>query len=776
MLEKIQKLFTPEEILAGSFGIEREALRAKTDGRLATTPHPAIFGSKLKNPYITTDFSESQVELITPNLGTTKETYDFLNALYDIVALNIGEEYLWPQSMPCDIPEDEQIPIAEYEDCEVCQKARLYREELFKKYGGKKQLISGIHYNFSFDEEFIKRLHENFGEGKSYRVFKDEVYLKVVRNYLEYRWLMIYLIAAAPVIHESYTKECVKHLEKVGPKSYTSEGAMSYRLSECGYKNDVDLYPDYTSVASYIKSLNQFVEDGLIQNYKELYSQIRPKAIDNTNLLESIEKDGILYIEVRSIDNNPFDKGGITIDELDFLHVFMIYLLFKEENKKLSSQEIQKEGNHNQRLIAKSGLLDIKLLHNGEEVDKVTWGLEILNEMLEMNNALGLGKEALIKKAMEKLKDPKLTYAYRFKKLVNEKGYLEAQVELAKAYAKDAYNHRYKLYGYEDLELSTQILMRDAITRGIKVEVLDRSDNFIELKDGSHVEYVKQATKTSKDSYVTMLMMENKTVTKKVLERNGVNVPKGIEVTKGQSLQLAARRYAGKPAVVKPKSTNFGKGISIFPEGGSEEDLIRALEIGFEHDDTVLVEEFARGKEYRFLVIGDEVAGILHRVPANVKGDGKSSIRQLVEIKNQDSLRGKGYKTPLEKIGLDASSELFLKQKGLNFDYIPAQDEIVYLRENSNISTGGDSIDYTDIIPERFKRIAVEAAQAMEAKFCGVDMMLEDYSDPNSNYAIIELNFNPAIHIHCYPYEGTQRNIGEKVLKVLGFDSVGCGK
>ena len=377
-------------------------------------------------------------------------------------------------------------------------------------------------------------------------------------------------------------------------------------------------------------------------------------------------------------------------------------------------------------------------------------------------------------KAMEKVKDVKLTTAYRLKNLIAEKGYIASQLELAKDYAKDAYNHRYKLEGYEDLELSTQILMRDAITRGIKVDVLDRFDNFIELKDGSHVEYVKQATKTSKDSYITMLMMENKTVTKKVLERNGVNVPKGIEVTKGQSLQLAARKYAGKPAVVKPKSTNFGTGISIFTEGGSEEDLVRALEIGFEHDDTVLVEEFAKGKEYRFLVIGDEVAGILHRVPANVKGDGKSSIRELVEVKNQDSLRGKGYKTPLEKIKLDASSELFLKQKDLNFDYVPAEGEIVYLRENSNISTGGDSIDYTDVIPDRFKKIAVEAAKAMEAKFCGVDMMLEDYSDENSNYAIIELNFNPAIHIHCYPYQGTERNIGEKVLKVLGFESVEC--
>ena len=258
-------------------------------------------------------------------------------------------------------------------------------------------------------------------------------------------------------------------------------------------------------------------------------------------------------------------------------------------------------------------------------------------------------------------------------------------------------------------------------------------------------------------------------MTKKVLEKYGVNVPKGIEVFKGQDVESAIRRYANKPIVVKPKSTNFGTGISIFTQGASEEDIRIALEIGFDHDNTVLIEEFAKGKEYRFLVIGDEVAGILHRVPANVIGDGERTITELVTIKNQDSLRGKGYKTPLERIMWDESSALFLKHSDLDFDYIPAQGEIVYLRENSNISTGGDSVDYTDDMPQRFKRIAVEAAKAVEAKFCGVDMMLEDYSDVNSLYAIIELNFNPAIHIHSYPYKGTERNIAEQSLGVIGF-------
>ena len=263
--------------------------------------------------------------------------------------------------------------------------------------------------------------------------------------------------------------------------------------------------------------------------------------------------------------------------------------------------------------------------------------------------------------------------------------------------------------------------------------------------------------------------MENKSVTKKVLLGNNIKVPEGIEVNSMDEAINVIKDFVNMPIVIKPKSTNFGIGISIFKDGANEESIKKAFELAFKHDNTVLLEEFIKGKEYRFLVIDDKVVGILHRVPANVKGDGIKSITELVEIKNQDPLRGYHYVTPLEKINLDENAELFLKQQNKDFNYIPEKDEVVYLRENSNISTGGDSIDYTDDIPEKFKNIAVNAAYAVNARICGVDMMLEDYSNENSNYAIIELNFNPAIHIHCYPYEGVERKIGVEVLKTLEF-------
>ena len=762
MLNKIKKLFSSKEILSGNFGIERETLRLDQNGYLAKSDHPEEFGDKAHNPYITTDFSESQIEVITPALQDVKEAYDFTRALYDIVAMEIGDEYLWPESIPCIIPDDKDIPVAKFAD--HSKESQEYREKLLLKYGGKKQLISGIHYNFSFDESIIEKLYEDSEKKLSYKEFKNSIYLKVARNYLRYRWLIVYLFGASPVVHESFIDGCKCPLKEINHNEYSSLGAISHRNGKCGYKNKVDLFPSYNSVNEYLESIDGYIKDELIENHKELYSQVRLKPSDTKNFKESLLNDGIKYLEYRTIDINPFEKGGISLDDLRFLQVFNIYLLSKEESE---FENWQEEALENQQLIAVNGIDNIELKQDGKCINRIDFGLEILNEVMSINNELNLGFEDVIKNMIAKVKDSKLTYAYKITEKIKEEGYINTFLNLAKSYKESAYKNRFKLEGYEDLELSTQILMKESIKRGITVNVVDRSENFISLKKGEKIEYVKQATKTSKDTYVSVLIMENKTVTKKVLAEKGVKVPRGEEFNTIEDAKIKAHNYINKPIVIKPKSTNFGIGINIFPEGANLEDIIHAFEIAFKNDNTVLIEEFIKGKEYRFLVINDEVVGILHRVPANVIGDGEKSITELVEVKNQDPLRGKGYVTPLEKIRLEENAELFLKQQGKNFDYIPKKDEIIYLRENSNISTGGDSVDYTDDIPQKFKDIAVNAAKAAGAKICGVDMMLEDYSDENTNYAIIELNFNPAIHIHSYPYKGKERKIATHVLKLL---------
>jgi glutamate--cysteine ligase len=358
---------------------------------------------------------------------------------------------------------------------------------------------------------------------------------------------------------------------------------------------------------------------------------------------------------------------------------------------------------------------------------------------------------------------------------VNQEGYIPWHMELAHQYLEESSQKNYSFKGLKDMELSTQILLREAVKRGVSFEILDRKENFIKLRKGENIQYVKQATKTSLDNYATVLAMENKLVTKKILAENGLRVPKGNEYTDAAAAKADFDLLKGKAVVIKPNQTNFGIGITILKENNNEIAFQRGVDIAFEYDTTILIEEFIPGKEFRFFIIEDEVLAILQRVPANVKGDGISTITELVELKNQDPLRGKKYRTPLEKIQLGEAEAMFLKGQNLTFDSIPANGEIIYLRENSNISTGGDSIDFTDEILESYKQIALRAAKALNVKITGLDMMIEDLTAEASedNYGIIELNFNPAIHIHCYPYKGKNRQINRKLMDALGYPESG---
>lgn len=227
----------------------------------------------------------------------------------------------------------------------------------------------------------------------------------------------------------------------------------------------------------------------------------------------------------------------------------------------------------------------------------------------------------------------------------------------------------------------------------------------------------------------------------------------------------------GKGIVVKPKSTNFGVGISIFKDGPSREDYELAIDFAFKEDKAILVEEFITGTEYRFFVIGDAVKAIMLRMPANVVGNGEQTIEALVKEKNKDPLRGTDHLAPLELIQLGEIEQLMLKEQGYTIQSIPTKGTIVYLRENSNISTGGDSFDYTDTIDDSYKQAAIDMTKALGAVVCGVDLIIPDYTKPstktNPGYAVIEANFNPAMHMHTFPYKGQGRRLTMAILDML---------
>ncbi|GKX28786.1 glutathione biosynthesis bifunctional protein GshAB [Vallitalea longa] len=756
------------DLLKGKFGIEKENIRINNNGELVKTPHSKHFGDKLLNPYITTDFSESQVEMITPVCNSIDEAYNYLETIQNVVSVTIDNEFLWPESVPPILPNENEIPLARYNTNEklVKNNANMYRKYLADKYGRKKQLISGIHLNFSLDDDFINKLYNSSLSQLSYREYKDEMYMKIMRNITRLSWFIIKMFGSSPVIHETYYDSC--NLENLKIDKF--KNTISIRNGRCGYKNINNFYVPLNSLENYITSIREMIDSGKLIGSKEYYSVIRPKS--NKGNLSAIEKHGIDYLELRLLDINPLFKLGVNISDLYLIHLLIILALILEDSE--MNESLFYESINNNQVVAEKGRMDnLKINWKGKRVDVKSMSLHIMDTIEEVVNIIDPPIETyknIIATYRDMVIDNKNLYSSIIYEQIKQKGFIEFHIKKAIDYAKDSLSKRFNFIGYEDMELSTQILILDAIKRGVKVEILDRNDNFIMLSAKDKVEYVKQATKTSKDNYSTVLIMENKLVTKKILESSGLKAPLGEEFTKIDLAQKEYYRYNNKNIVIKPNSTNFGIGITIFKESFTEDEYKTALDLAFQQDDTILIEEFIEGKEYRVLVIDNKVAGVLLRVPANVKGDGTSSIKQLVMEKNKNILRGQNYRKPLEKIKLGIPEKMFLTQQKLDFDSVIEKNRIVYLRENSNISTGGDSIDYTDVISDSLKEIAVKASKAVGASIVGVDLMTKDITgEATDNYSIIELNFNPAIHIHCYPYKGKNRKIGEKILDLLNL-------
>ncbi len=313
---------------------------------------------------------------------------------------------------------------------------------------------------------------------------------------------------------------------------------------------------------------------------------------------------------------------------------------------------------------------------------------------------------------------------------------------------------------FENLEPSTQCLIAAAEAAGIVVEVVNAQHNLIRLTQGKHTELVKQATFTRLDSVLGAELMTHKQLTKDILQQAGVSVPVGQSFTDAEKATAYA---AAQPheLVIKPNDTNYGTGIYYATPADTRANLHEKVAAAFAHSNEVLVEEKADGKEYRFLVIDGQCIAVCERVPANVTGDGNSTIEQLVEQKNAQR-RWKEYPLTLGKIELAE-----LEKQGMKSDTVPTAEQVVWLRKNSNISTGGDSTDRTDAASEQLKQAAVHAAQAVGACICGVDLMTTDLNGGDS--CIIELNWNPVLFIHDAPDSGTPRPASNAVLRALGF-------
>ncbi|MDO8552751.1 MAG: glutamate--cysteine ligase [bacterium] len=812
---------------AAKHGLERETVRTDSRGRLAETPHPRSLGSPLTHPSIMLDFSEAQLEFVSPPfVGETGEL-GYLKKLMSWSYRAIGTEHMWPFSMPPKLPPHSQIPLANFGTSDEGMKKRLYREGLKRRYGGAVQTISGIHYNFSLSDDFWAAFASELGSALPLWAFKDAGYFGLMRNIIRYSPLVTYLFGASPAADKSFFQKVPPGLKKLDSSTYFGPYATSLRLSDYGYHNArrVPVSVSYNSLEEYANdlyravstpsrmwsSMGVFIREkqiqlnpNILQMESEFYTSVRPKqrqqAYPRQSLISSLASAGVGYIEFRDIDIDPYEPLGIGKDELCFLYVFMMYCLFSQSPKFKNGEQNKYEAN--QPLVALHGRKPgLRIYSEGEKEDFTRWSIAILNGMekvaLSLDEALATTQHSrVIRLQMEKVLDSEKIPSARILRDIKEsrQSFAEFGLSLAKKYRAEFFsapvNRHYDrrmqalgeasleetarresldawiLSGYEHLELSTQVLIRAAQKRNIAVNVIDASNNVIELRRGERKELVKQATITRRDTYLSYELMSDKALTKVFLERAGISVPRAKSFSSAQHAIDYCILHSGAALVVKPVSTNYGIGVSIL-KPKADRLYPKAVRRAFKYGENILVEEFVPGKEYRFLVINGKVVAVLNREPANVVGDGAHSIKELVAQKNTDP---ESRKLPKHYIRLGTVEREILAEAGLNPDSVPARNQKVYLRRNSNASNGGDPLDIPDM-PTAYKKIALKAAASVGANICGVDMIIRNIrEEPRKNaYAIIELNWNPAIYLHAYPFKGKARDVGGAVLDFLGF-------
>lgn len=419
---------SPAVLTALRRGIEKESLRTRPDGALATTSHPPALGSALTHPHITTDFSEAQLELITGVHTNVETCLEELEHIHQFVYRHIGDEVLWCASMPCFLPAESAIPIAAFGGSNIGRAKTVYRTGLSYRYGRRMQTISGIHYNFSLPESAwpLPGVED-----------ANAAYLALIRNFRRHGWMLLYLFGASPAVCASFVEGRSHELVELAPGTLYLPGATSLRMGRLGYLSEAQdsLSVSYNDLASYTASLQGAltqpyppyeaigIRDGdtyrqlatsLLQIENEFYSTIRPKRVilPGERPLHALRERGVEYVEVRAMDLDPFGAVGITADTIRCLDIFLLHCLLTESPAD-TPQEIEANGRNKQKVAARGRDSGLRLERDGGRIELREWAGEVLTECEPIAAALdaahgGSAYRAALAKAIRTVDDPAL--------------------------------------------------------------------------------------------------------------------------------------------------------------------------------------------------------------------------------------------------------------------------------------------------------------------------------------------------------------------------------
>lgn len=321
-----------------------------------------------------------------------------------------------------------------------------------------------------------------------------------------------------------------------------------------------------------------------------------------------------------------------------------------------------------------------------------------------------------------------------------------------------------KIYARYDLGVSTGAIIAEAKKREIPVSLVNDGE-LVRLGYGKYQKLVS-ATLCESTSGISVDCACNKQLTKTLLQEVDIPVPEGIAVYSIEEAVYEADQI-GYPVVVKPKNGNKGKFVYVNVKNAYE--LRDAYKQASAFDGEVIIEKFIKGRDYRVLVVNGQMVAAAERIPANIAGDGRHSIKELISIENQNCNRGEDHEKPLTKIKVDENIQTYLNKQGISLDYIPHLNEVLYLRGNANLSTGGQAVDCTDMVHVENKVLFEEAARTIGLDIAGIDVITPDITRPLKVYkgAIVEINAAPGIRMHLNPTHGKKRDVASPILDMI---------
>lgn len=313
-----------------------------------------------------------------------------------------------------------------------------------------------------------------------------------------------------------------------------------------------------------------------------------------------------------------------------------------------------------------------------------------------------------------------------------------------------------------ELGPSTRAIVEAAEQRNIPWR-REGEESLVQLGYGKHRHYI-QAAMTDRTSATAVELVQDKDYTKTLLSRAGIPVPEG-RVVKSTTEAIAAMHELGAPVVVKPLTGRQGNGVSIGLETADE--MQQAYQDASLFSPAVLVEKLLTGRNYRLLVVDYKLVAASERKPCTVTGDGKHTIKELIDLEDRNPLRGEGHEKPLTQIRVDHSVVQHLKRIGLTTKYVPRDKEEVTLSERVNLSAGATARDVTDEVHPSIKSMCERAARLVGLDICGVDLITENISEPVKRGGILELNAGPGLRMHCFPSEGQPRDVGGAIVEMI---------